>query len=216
MIDLDFTVPAVQIADNCATPTLLFQLRAINRTPESAVEHVALSAQIRIEAARREYAPHERERLSELFGGAADWDRALRGLLWTSVTVPIGGFTKECTIDLPIACSCDFEIAATKFLHGVEHGEIPLLWLFSGSIFFRNSEGELQIGQVAHHKEAGIRLPAELWHSLMQRYYADKIWLRVERDLFEEVYRYKRRKSLPSFDEALRDLLAAGAAEAPR
>jgi hypothetical protein len=213
-MDLDFAVLGVEIARNAAAPALLFKLRAVNRTPDIAIEHVALTAQLRIEAAHRDYAAGERERLSELFGCATDWDRSLRGLMWTTVTVPIPRFADECTVNLPVPCSCDFEIAATKFLHGIKHGEIPLLLLFSGAIFFRNADGDLQIGQIAHHKEADFRLPVQLWHSLMRQYYPDKVWLRIDRDLFEEVYRYKRSNGFSNFDQALRGLLAASATEA--
>ena len=122
------------------------------------------------------------------------------------MTVP--GFAEECTVDLPVPCSYDFEIAATKFLHGVQEGEVPLLFLFSGPVFFHNANGDLQIGQIAHHKEAGYRLPVWLWQSLMAQHYPDCIWLRIERDLFEQVYEYKRRNGFAGFDQALRALLA--------
>ena len=205
MIDLDFAVQGVEIARRSATPLLIFKLRIGATAP---VEHAIVQAQIRIEATHRDYAPAERERLSELFGAAADWDRSLRGLLWTTASASVPGFAEECTVDLPVPCSYDFEIAATKFLHGVQEGEVPLLLLFSGPVFFRNAEGDLQIGQIAHHKEAGYRLPVSLWQSVMAQHYPDRIWLRLERDLFEQVYEYKRRNGFPGFDQAMRALLA--------
>jgi hypothetical protein len=216
MIDLDFAMEGVEPARHSITPLLLFKLRLVNRTPETAVEHIALTVQVRIEAARRAYAAAERERLVELFGAAADWDRSLRGMLWTTVGVPVPGFAEDCAVELPVSCSCDFEIAASKFLYGIRDGEIPLLLLFSGPVFFRDAGGDLQIGQIAHHKEATYRLPAGLWHSLMAQHYPDKIWLRVEQGLFDELYRYKRERGFASFDQALGALLAAASAEALR
>jgi hypothetical protein len=74
-----------------------------------------------------------------------------------------------------VACSQDFEIAATGFFDGVEEGDAPLSFLFSGPIFFRNEDGDLQIAQIAHHKEAGFRLPLAVWRSLMATHYADTV-----------------------------------------
>ena len=118
-----------------------------------------MQAQIRIEAAHRDYMSDERERLSELFGEGEDWSRGLRGLLWANASVAIPAFAGECTVDLPVPCSQDVEIAATRYLDGVEQGDVPLSFLFSGPVFFRNRDDNLQIAQIAHHKEAGFRLP---------------------------------------------------------
>jgi hypothetical protein len=42
---------------------------------------------------------------------------------------------------LPAPCSCDFNIAATKYFHGLEQGDVPLNFLFSGSIFTATAVG---------------------------------------------------------------------------
>lgn len=216
MIDLDFAVERVSIAPRSATPILLFRLRVANRTPQVPVENVQLQAQIRIEATHRNYNSCERDRLVELFGLAADWDRTLRDVFWTNAGVSVPGFSDTCAVDLPVPCSYDFDIAATKYFFGVGQGEVPLLLLFSGTIFSRNADGELQIGQVAHHKEAGCRLPAGLWRSLMEQYYADRVWLRIGRDVFEQLNAYKRRSGLTGVEEALQRLLADRLAQVPR
>ena len=215
MIDLDFAIDAIEPAPRALTPTLLFRLRIMNRTPAVPVEHVILQAQIRIEAPGRDYTAAERERLCELFGGAADWDRSLRGLLWTTVGAAVPGFTVECTTPLLVPCSCDFDIAATKYFDGLEQGNAPLLLLFSGSVFCRDGEGDLQISPIPHHKEASFRLPARTWQAMMRDYYPDRAWLRLGRDVFEELQRFKRRSGAASFDDSLRRLLAASPQGAP-
>lgn len=216
MIDLDLAIDGVEIARRSAVPLLLFKLRAANPAPNVPIEHVMVQAQIRIEAAHRDYSAGERERLSELFGAGEEWSRGLRGLLWATASVAIPGFVGECTVDLPVPCSQDVEIAATRFFDGVEQGDAPLSFLFSGPIFFRNEEGDLQIAQIAHHNEARFRLPLAVWRSLMATHYADAVWLRIDRDLFEAIGRYKRRERLPGIGEALRALLARERAEAGR
>ena len=214
MIDLDFAATGIEIARHSVAPLLLVQLQVTNRMPGLAVEHVNLQAQIRIEAARRDYSAGERERLSGLFGAGDDWSRGLRGFLWTSGSVPVPAFAECCTVELPLPCSTDLSIAVTRYFDGVEGGDAPLLLLFGGSVFFRDAAGDLQIAQIAHHKEADYRLPVRLWRELMDRYYPDTVLLRLGRPLFEELKRYERRHGLATPEDALQRLLAAPAAEA--
>jgi hypothetical protein len=214
MIDLDFTVEDVAIARNSAIPTLMFRLRISNSEPDTPVENVMLQVQVRIEATHRSYTPSERERLIDLFGSAEDWDRTLRSVMWTNAGVLVPAFAETCTVELPVPCSYDFDLAATKFFHGVETGEVPLLLLFSGTIFFRNHNGELQIGQIAHHKEALYRLPVPVWQRMMEECHHDSVWLRIDRELFEAIYRFKRERRLASWNDALQRLIGTASAEA--
>ena len=85
-----------------------------------------------IEPQRRRYEPAEQARLFELFGDAPRWGETLRPFLWTHVGTVISGFTGTTDVDLPIICTYDFEVAAAKYLHGLDDGEVPLLLLFSG------------------------------------------------------------------------------------
>jgi hypothetical protein len=216
MIDLDFAITGVEIARRSAVPLLLFKLRVVNRMPNVPIEHANVQAQLRIEAAHRDYTASERERLSELFGEGEDWSRGLRGLLWANASVAVPAFGAECTVDLPVPCTQDFEIAATRFLDEIERGDAPLLFLFGGPVFWRNDDGDLQIAQIAHHKEAGFRLPVAVWRELMAQHYPDTVWLRIDRALFDDLSRYKRQGHFPEIGEALRALLARGATGAAR
>ena len=214
MIDLDFAVEDVLVARNSAIPTLLFRLRVNNSEPDTAVENVMLQVQLRIEATHRNYTARERERLIDLFGSAEDWDRALRNVMWTNASVLVPAFYEICTVELAVPCSYDFDLAATKFFYAVETGDVPLLLLFSGTMFFRNDNGELQIGQVAHHKQALYRLPVPVWQRMMEECHHDSVWLRIDRELFEEIYRFKRERRLGSLNDALQRLTELASAEA--
>jgi hypothetical protein len=118
-------------------------------------------------------------------------------------------------VKLPVPCSFDFNIAATKYFHGIEDGEAPLIFLFSGSVFYRDENDNLQIGQIAWSKESAYRLPVRVWRSMMDHYYPQTAWLCLRRDAFDELYRYKRAKGLPSFEQALDDLLVAKSTSVP-
>ena len=44
-------------------------------------------------------------------------------------------------VDLPMPCTYDFEVAGSKYLHALRDGFVPLLLLFSGTVFTRGSRG---------------------------------------------------------------------------
>jgi hypothetical protein len=209
MVELDFAIEQASVAKHSASPMLLFALAVTNKTCATRVENVQLRVQIRIEPTQRRYDAPEQDRLIELFGAPARWGETLRSLLWTHVNASVPAFAGTCRIELPAPCSYDFNLAATKYFHGLGDGEAPLSFLFSGSIFYRDEDDRLQIEQVAWSKEATYRLPARLWHDLMRDYYADGLWLRLGHDMFERLYRFKRSRGLPSWDQAFAELLAA-------
>lgn len=214
MVDLDFAIEDVKVEKHSAAPLLLFALRLVNRTPEFPVLNVMLNCQIRIEPTRRRYDGDEHDRLSDLFGEPSRWGETLHSLLWTHAGMAAPAFGAECKVDLPVPCSYDFNIAATKYFHGLEQGDVPLNFLFSGSIFYRDGEGKLQISQIAWTKDCAYRLPVSVWRDMMEHYYPHSLWLCLQRDAFEQLYRYRRRRGLPTFESALQELLDASAASA--
>ena len=119
-------------------------------------------------------------------------------------------------VSLPVPCSFDFNVAATKYFDGLDEGAAPLALLFSGSVFYRDPTDRLQIAQIPWSKEASCRLPVGLWRQMMDQYYPDSAWLRLPRALFEELSRYKRQRGLPTFEAALQRLLDASQRRSPR
>jgi hypothetical protein len=106
-----------------------------------------------------------------------------------------------------VPCTFDFNVAATKFFGGLETGEVPLLLLFSGTMFYRDEVGDLQVGQISWDKEAQFRLPVKVWQEMMEHYYPNSAWLNLRRDVFEKLQNYKMRGGLPTFEQALESLL---------
>jgi hypothetical protein len=212
MVELDFAVDGVEVERHAVSPLLQFALRLTNKTPDLAVLNVMLNCQIRIEPTRRSYAGPEHDSLSDLFGTPERWGQTLQSFLWTHTSSLIPAFEDESVVKLLVPCSFDFNIAATKYFHGIEGGEIPLNFLFSGSVFYRDESDNLQIGQIAWSKESSYRLPVAIWRSMMDHYYPHTTWLCLRRDAFEQLYRYKRKNGLPTFEQALDDLLAPSTA----
>jgi len=118
--------------------------------------------------------------------------------------------------ELPVVCSYDFEVAAAKYFYALEDGEVPLLFLFSGTVFYAAGEGRLQITQISWEKEAPFRLPIHVWKEMMDHYFPNSAWLRVGKDVFDRLYAYKARHALPTWDDALDRLLGEHETEVER
>ena len=67
--------------------------------------------------------------------------------------------------------------------------------------------GALQIDQISWSKEAAYRLPVRLWQETDGRYYPNSAWLRLDRDVFDAFYRYKRQGGFTTWEKALASLL---------
>jgi hypothetical protein len=180
-------------------------MRRLPGGPE--VKNIALRAQIMIEAARRHYEPAERAALRDLFGEPDRWSQTLRSLLWTQASVTVASFEDSTSVDLLVPCTFDFNVAATKFFHGVQKDEVPLCFQFSGTIFYLGSNGVMQIEQIGWDQEAQYRLPVNIWQQMMDHYYPNSAWLRLPRDVFDRLQEYKTLNGIGSWEEAIERLL---------
>src|SRR4029077_6559172 len=124
-----------------AVPLLAFRLRVTNADPLEAIHSIALHCQIQIEVARRGYSAANQKRLRDLFGEPERWGQTLRPLLWTHATAVIPQFTGSASATLPVACTFDFNVAATKYFDGLDSGEVPLCLMFSGTVFYAGQDG---------------------------------------------------------------------------
>jgi len=188
-----------------AVPTLMLRL-ALAEPSGDPVHAVALRTQIQIEPQRRRYTKVEGARLLELFGEQPQWGESLRPFLWTHSTAMLTGFTGRTEVDLPLVCTYDFEVAAAKYLHSLDDGEIPLALLFSGTVFARRN-GVVSVQPVAWHVEANYRLPVQLWRDVMDLYFPNSGWIRLRRESIDALTRYKAERAIPSWDDAFELLL---------
>src|SRR5918911_2362529 len=216
MPDLDFGVVDAEVLPFAASPTLLFKLHIQNAVAAEQIHSIMLKAQLRIEPTRRHYDPETEARLLELFGAPHQWGETLRSLLWTHATTIVPRFSGSIIAELPIVCTYDFEVAAAKYFYALEDGVVPLLFLFSGTVFYEHGEGGLQIAQIRWEKEAPFRLPVRRWKEMMERYFPNSAWLRVRKDVFDRLYAYKARHALPTWEDALERLLQGREAELER
>ena len=132
-----------------------------------------------------------------------------RPMLWTHARVTVPAFAESIVVDLPVPCTFDFNVAATKYFYALEEGEVPLCLLFSGTVFYEAEEEGLQVGQIPWDKETNFRLPVRVWKEMMDHYYPNSAWLCLRKDVFDRLYRYKMRRGLPTWEQALESLLPA-------
>lgn len=208
MPDLNFHVDGAEPQRFAAAPLMLFKLR-ITDSIATPIQTLTLRCQLRIEPARRRYSPAEQERLRDLFGTPERWGQTLRPFLWAHASVVVPAFTSGTTVDLPVPCSYDFTQAATQYFDALEAGEIPLCFLFSGTLFYEAADGGLQAAQVPWEKEAYFHLSAATWQALMDHYYPNGAWLCLHKDVFDRLRQYKSRRGLATWEQALERLLSA-------
>jgi len=214
MPDLIFSVDTAEPIAFAASPTLALKLRVTNRPDDELIHSIVLQIQIQIEATRRRYEPSNKLKLADLFGDPDRWSRTLRSMLWTNTNLVIPSFREQTATDLKIPCTFDFNVAATKYFHGVDDGEIPLNLLFSGTVFYSGTDGALQVAPIPWNKEARYRLPVAVWKTMMDDYYPNSTWLSIRRDVFERLYEFKIRNGIATWEEALERLIESSDREA--
>ena len=170
---------------------------SIIRLSQEVIHTVALRCQIQMEVTRRRYTPEEQEHLRDLFGEPARWSQTLRNMLWTNTSLVVSSFHGSTLAKMQVPCTFDFNVAAPKYFHGLEDGEVPLCLMFSGTVFYADESGALQVAPISWDKEARFRMPVAVWKEMMDLYYPNSAWLSLRRDVFERLQRYKMTHSIP-------------------
>ncbi|MCP2163501.1 DUF6084 family protein [Goodfellowiella coeruleoviolacea] len=209
--DLAFTVVDVVAQAFAAVPTLDVRVR-VERMSGGPVQSVLLHTAVAIAAARRGYDEPTQRRLVELFGAPELWDRTLRSLVWHRSTAVVPAFTDSTLVTVALACSSDFELATTKYLHAVRDGDVVLELSFSGTVFHSTVDGGLRAAQLPWHQQASTAFPVGVWRRLVERYYGTSRWIRLGPDTFDRLAAYRAAHALPSWDSTV-DALVLGARE---
>jgi len=208
MPDLDFRIVGVEAAARGLTPLIQFKLEVTNTPETETVQSVMLQAQIQIQAPQRAYDAPEREKLFEIFGTPDQWGQTLRTKLWTHANANIRQFSGRTEGILPVTCTYDLNVMATKYFYALNGGSVPLLFLFSGTIFYLNSENRLQVQQVSWNKECTYEMPVTVWRELMDHHYPNSAWISLDRNIFDRLYEYKRRHGCATWEKTMECLLA--------
>jgi Family of unknown function (DUF6084) len=207
MSELEFSVVDITPERYAASPTLTARLRIEEKT-EATVHAIALRCQVRIDPQRRSYDQQEAALLGDLFGERHRWPTTLKPFLWMHANAMVQGFRGAVEVDLPLACTYDFEVAATKYLHAVREGDIPLSLLMSGMVFTRGATN-FQVEQIPWHSDVAHRMPARVWREAMDAFFPGSGWIRIPCATLDALQRWKSERGLPTWEQAFSALLCA-------
>lgn len=201
---LDFTCVEVVADRYAAAPTVLLRMRAAEHTGVR-VHGVLLRCQVRIEPLRRHYTDEEAAKVVDLFGGRDRWGQTMQALQLAFLSQALPGFTGSRDFELTLPLSYDVDVAAHKYLAGLESGQVPLLLLFSGHVFTGDA-GAIAVQPVSWHQEAKATLPVSVWREAMDVHFPDQAWLRLSTEMYDRLAVYRGRHGLVGWDEVVRRL----------
>jgi Family of unknown function (DUF6084) len=201
---LTFVIESAEALRYAAAPTLSFALAIESDKP---VRSLALSTQIRIVPTRRTYDAGDTERLVELFGTRERWGDTLRSFLWTNSTLVVPPFEGSVQTELPVSCTYDLEVAAAKYFHALADGDVPLEFLFSGTVFYLGDRGLLRTAQIPWESESQFRLPVRVFKQAIDNHFPGSAWLRLRDDVYDRLVAYKAQRSLPTWEATMAELL---------
>jgi hypothetical protein len=206
MSELSFSVLDLFAEPYAVAPQLTARLRITESTGE-VIHAIALRAQVRIEPQRRQYSGEEERGLLDLFGARERWYDTLKPFLWMQTGTMVQGFTGAAEVNLALPCTYDFDVTASKYLHALRDGAVSVVLLFSGTVFTRGQRG-FGVEQVPWDREARFDLPVAVWRELIDHYYPNSGWLRLDRGLLDRLAAFKAERGFTTWDETLGTLLA--------
>jgi hypothetical protein len=203
----EFEVLGARPVRHAAAPTMALDLNVTEPSGRQ-VYMIALSIQLMLEPARREYDGPTRERLTGLFGAPERWAVTTRSMLWAQLDVVVPAFTGSTTVAVSLPCSYDLELAAAKYLHALPGGEVPLALHFNGTVYYRDGNGGLQMVLIPWSSSAGYRMPVSVWRETVEHYYPDRGWVGLGSATLHALERERVARGLPTYDACVRSLLA--------
>jgi hypothetical protein len=170
------------------------------RAPDSVLKALVLRARVQIEPWKRTYDSAAQELLREL--------SVTQPLQWAEAALAIASFAEETTFELPIPCTYDMQVAATKYLTALDGGAIPVRIFFNGTAF-RGAQDGFSAEMLSWDSECDALVPVEVWQGAMDACFGDQAWLRVDRGVFDALSRYRVRHALNDWEKTFEHLLAA-------
>ncbi len=205
MADLAFACAEAVATRYAATPTLTFTV-TITESTGVRVHAIALRCQIRVEPHRRRYSAAEARRLNDLFGDTSRWAETVKPIQLAMVSTMVPGFRSLTEVDLQVPCTYDLEVASARYLQALDDGTIPLLLLFSGTVFLARGDG-FSVELIPWSCEATYRMPVSVWREVVDMHFPGSAWLRCSRETLDALSAFKSERALPTWDATLAALL---------
>jgi hypothetical protein len=202
----EFEVVDVDHVERAVAPTLRFRI-TVTDASERPVYTIALSALITIEPAKRSYSPSERGRMLELFGEPERWGSTTENFRWAQADLLVPRFTGETTFELPVPCTYDHEVAASKYLGGLVDGHAPVRIHFNGTVFYEADDGRLQLLTIPWDCNARFAMPVAAWQRMIEAHYPFRRWMPLDAHTFDRLAALRAERGLPTFDATIDALL---------
>lgn len=203
---LSFEVAGVRPVEHAAAPTLSFTLDVGDRSGQE-VFAVALTIQIQLEPIKRSYDDETRERLAELFGEPGRWATTARRLAWSTESVMISAFEGSTSVQVPVLCNYDLELAATRYFSSLPDGEVPLVWHFNGSVYYKAPDERLQVTPIPWDTVAEYSMPVAAWRQMIDAHYPNRGWVALDADTADRLSRLKAARGRHTIDQTVAELL---------
>ena len=205
MPDLNFKVTGIEPAQRGLAPLLHFILEITNTPETETIQSVMLQTQIQIQAPQRVYDAEEKKKLKELFGAPEDWGQTLRTRLWThanTIVPQFRGDTKQTWL-CPARSSTSLPRNIFTRCRTAKSHSLPFQW----NRFLRRPGWWTADPKISRKKECTWHMRIAGWQELMEHHYPNSAWIAMCRDVFDQLYEFKRREGLSSWDEVLERLL---------
>lgn len=138
MSNLSFTITNIDVEPYAAVPQLTATLR-VEDTAATVIHAIALRCAVQIEAQKRAYLAEEAFRLADQFGTRDRWATTLKPFQWMQCGLLMQGFTGSTEVELPLPVTYDFEVTSSRYLHALREQAVPLVFMFSGTVFTRGN-----------------------------------------------------------------------------
>jgi len=118
----------------------------------------------------------------------------------------VPAFSALTEIEVQMPCTYDLEVASARYLQALDDGTIPLLLLFSGTVFLAQGNG-YSVELVPWSSEASFRMPVSVWQDVVNLHFPGSAWLRCSRETLDALSAFKSERALPTWDATLGALL---------
>ena len=119
----------------------------------------------------------------------------------------VQGFTGGTEVDLALPCTYDFDVTGSKYLHALRDGDVPLRLLFTGTVFTRAPPASAS-SRCRGTARRATSCRSSVWRDLMDQYFPNTGWLRLDHDTCGQLARYRSAHGLTTWDETVADAAA--------
>jgi hypothetical protein len=204
---LQFSIQGVSLTRTAAVPTLNF-LVGIEMGPETMKIHaMLLRVQVQIVPKSRHYSDFVHNRLLDVYGTPERCGETVHSFMWTQASLSVPSFENQTTVDLPIVSTYAFDVLAAKYLQALDDGDIPLEFLFSGTVFYQDPVRGVQVQPISWNSEADFSLPVNIWRELMEAFFPQQGWVRLDSSIIDRLNLFRSRHEVSTWDETVTLLL---------